>query len=162
MVHGKGVITLSIVEEIRTRFKEKVEIFEKSPKRVYVSAKDKHDGREVVRFLFKDLGARMSIASGVDTRPGIEILYHMAMDKHNLIVTVKVLAEKPEPSMPTCTDFMGAASWIEREIHELLGVDFPGHPNLETLLLPDGWSSGFPLRKKSFESEKEGFSREYQ
>ncbi|MFH1825701.1 MAG: NADH-quinone oxidoreductase subunit C [bacterium] len=152
---------MSVVEEIKQRFKDKVEIFEKSPRRIYVTAKVKEDGKEVVKFLFKELGARMSIASGVDTRPGIEILYHMAMDKHNMIVTVRVLAEKPDASMPTCTDFMGAANWIEREIHELLGVDFPGHPNLETLLLPDDWSGGWPLRKKSFESEKEGVERKY-
>jgi NADH:ubiquinone oxidoreductase subunit C len=106
------------------------------------------------------MGARMSIASGVDTRPGIEILYHMAFDKHNMIVTVKVLVKKPELEMPSFTDFMPAAEWIEREIHELLGVNFIGHPRLEKLLLPDDWQEGvYPLRKKTFESEKENIER---
>ncbi len=153
---------MSIVEGIRSQFKDKVEIFEKSKKRVYATASTKEVGKELVRYLFKDLGARMSIASGIDTRPGIEILYHMAMDKHDMIITVKVLAEKPDPAMPTFTDFMPAANWIEREIHELLGVDFIGHPNLETLLLPDDWKAGvYPLRKKTFESEKENDERKY-
>lgn len=139
---------MSIVEEIKAQFKEKVDIFEKSKKRIYVMVA-KADAKEVVRYLFRDLGARMSIASGVDTRPGIEILYHMVFDKHNMIVTVKVLVKKPELEVPTFTDFMPAAEWIEREIHELLGVNFIGHPRLETLLLPDDWEPGvFPLRKR--------------
>jgi NADH:ubiquinone oxidoreductase subunit C len=153
---------MSIVGQIRDRFKDKVEIFEKSKKRIYVTASTKEVGKELVRYLFKDLGARMSIASGVDTRPGIEILYHMAFDKQNLIVSVKVLVEKPELKMLSFTDFMEGASWIEREIHELLGVDFAGHPNLETLLLPDDWEPGVcPLRKKTFESTQENAEREY-
>ncbi len=152
----------SIVEQIKEQFKDKVSVFEKSRKRIYVTAKTKEDGKQLVLYLFKDLGARMSIASGVDTRLGIEILYHMAFDKHNMIVTVKVLAKKPECEVLSCTGFMPAAEWIEREIHELLGVNFIGHPNLKTLLLPDDWPEGnYPLRKKTFESEKEGIERDY-
>jgi NADH:ubiquinone oxidoreductase subunit C len=153
---------MSVVEQIKDRFREKVDIFEKSKKRTYVTASTKEVGKELVRYLFKDLGARMSIASGVDTRPGIEILYHMAFDKLDLIITVKVLVKKPELKMLSFTDFMEGANWIEREIHELLGVEFIGHPNLETLLLPDDWEPGvYPLRKKTFESEKENAEREY-
>jgi NADH:ubiquinone oxidoreductase subunit C len=152
---------MSVLNQIKSQFGDKLDIFEKSKKRIYITVA-KEDAKEVVRYLFKDLGARLSIASGVDTRPGIEILYHMVFDKHNMIVTVKVLVEKPELEMPTFTDFMGAANWIEREIHELLGVNFAGHPNLTTLLLPDDWEPGmFPLRKKTFESEQEGIEREY-
>jgi len=150
---------MKIIEQIRNQFKEKIDIFEKSEKRIYVSVAQE-DAKEVVRYLFKDMGARMAIASGVDTRPGIEILYHMAFDKHNMIVTVKVLVKKPGLEMPTFTDFLPAAEWIEREIHELLGVNFIGHPRLEKLLLPDDWQDGvYPLRKKTFESEKENVER---
>ena len=153
---------MSIVEQIKDKFKDKVDVFVKSKSRVYVTAASREDGKEVVRYLFRELGIRMAIASGLDTRPGVEILYHMTADRDNMIVTVKVLVKKPELKMLTFTDFMPAANWIEREIHELLGVDFIGHPNLETLLLPDDWEAGvFPLRKKSFESEKEGIEREY-
>ena len=150
---------MKIIEQIRNHFKDKVDIFEKSEKRIYVTVA-KEDAKEVVRYLFREMGARMAIASGVDTRPGIEVLYHMAFDKHNMMVTVKVLVGKPKLEMPTFTDFLPAAEWIEREIHELLGVDFIGHPRLEKLLLPDDWQEGvYPLRKKTFESEKENIER---
>jgi len=151
---------MPITDQIKERFKDKASFFEKSKKRVYITAKTKEDGKEIVRYLFKELGARLSIASGVDTRPGIEILYHMAMDRHNMIITVKVLVAKPELSMLSFTDFTAGADWIEREIHEMFGVNFSGHPNLKTLLLPDDWPEGnYPLRKKTFESEKEGLER---
>lgn len=154
---------MSIIEPIKERFKDQANFFEKSKKRIYVTAKTREDGKEIVRYLFKELGARMSIASGVDARAGIEILYHMAMDRHNMIITVKVLVKKPELEMLTFTDFMAGAEWIEREIHDMFGVNFAGHPNLKTLLLPDDWPEGvYPLRKKTFESEKEGVEREYE
>ena len=46
-----------------------------------------------------------------------------------------------------------AAEWIEREIWELLGVQFEGHPDMRHLLLDDSWPEGnFPLRKEEFEA----------
>jgi len=147
---------MNILEEIRTKFGNKVDIFVKSKKRVYVSV-SLDDAKVVIGYLFRILGARMSIATGIDTRTGVEMLYHMAFDKHDLVVTVRTMVEKPELKMPTLTDIIPAANWIEREIHEMLGVDFIGHPGLERLLLPDDWEVGeYPFRKKTFDSEKEG------
>jgi len=147
---------MNILEEIRTKFGNKVDIFVKSKKRVYVSVSP-DDAKVVIGYLFRILGARMSIATGIDTRTGVEMLYHMAFDKHDLVVTVRTMVEKPELKMPTLTDIIPAANWIEREIHEMLGVDFIGHPGLERLLLPDDWEVGeYPFRKKTFDSEKEG------
>jgi NADH:ubiquinone oxidoreductase subunit C len=85
----------------------------------------------------------------------------MAFDKHDLMVTVRTVVEKPELKMPTLTDIIPAANWIEREIHEMLGVDFTGHPGLERLLLPDDWQAGdYPFRKKIFDSEKENTEKD--
>ena len=151
---------MNILEEIRTKFGNKVAIFVKSKKRVYVSVSI-DDAKGVIGYLFRILGARMSIATGIDTRTGVELLYHMAFDKHDLVLTVKTMAEKPGLKMPTLTDMIPAANWIEREIHEMLGVDFIGHPNLERLLLPDDWQVGeYPFRKKTFDSEKENTEKE--
>ena len=139
---------MNILEEIRTKFGNKVDIFVKSKKRVYISVSI-DDAKDVIGYLFRILGARMSIATGIDTRTGIEMLYHMAFDKHDLMVSVRTVVEKPELKMPTLTDIIPAANWIEREIHEMLGVDFTGHPGLERLLLPDDWEEGeYPFRKK--------------
>ena len=50
-------------------------------------------------------------------------------------------------SLPTATGLFAGAGWHERETHEMFGIDFPGHPHLATLLLPDGFE-GHPLRKE--------------
>jgi len=150
---------MNISEMIRTRFKDKVQIFEKTKKRIYVTiAKD--DARLVVGYLYEELGARMSIATGIDIREGVELLYHMALDRDGVFVTVRTLVKKPELKMETFTDFLPGTNWIERELHEMFGVDFIGHPNLKRLLLPDDWPEGeYPFRKKTFESETEGIER---
>ena len=146
---------MNILEEIKNKFDGKIKVFEKNNRRTYVDVA-KEDAKELVKFIYCDLGARMSTASGVDTKAGIEILYHLSFDKYAMVVSVRVIALKPDPEMPTFTDFMPSAEWIEREIHEMLGVNFIGHPNLKRLLLPDDWPNGvYPCRKKTFESEKE-------
>ncbi|WP_329488222.1 NADH-quinone oxidoreductase subunit C [Kitasatospora sp. NBC_01246] len=50
-------------------------------------------------------------------------------------------------ALPTAVEVYAGAGWHERETHEMFGIDFPGHPHLVTLLLPDGFE-GFPLRKE--------------
>ncbi|WP_408055526.1 NADH-quinone oxidoreductase subunit C [Streptomyces radicis] len=50
------------------------------------------------------------------------------------------------PALPTATGVYAGAAWHERETHEMFGVDFPGHPGLTPLLLPDAFE-GHPLRK---------------
>jgi Ni,Fe-hydrogenase III component G len=143
------------LEQIKDRFGDKIEVWEKSPQRIFLTT-EKSNIRAILAYLFIDLKARFSTASGVDLRSGIEILYHLVFDQEGIVITVRTLAAKPDPECPSITDFCPAANWLEREVYELLGVKFVGHPNLTTLLLPDDWPAGvYPLRKKTFESENE-------
>jgi Ni,Fe-hydrogenase III component G len=138
---------MKIIEKLKNTFAGKIEVFEKSKKRVYVTVA-KENAKEVVGYIFKEMGARFSIATGIDTRDAVEMLYHMAFDKNGIVVSIRTLVQKPELEMPTFTDIIPATNWIEREIHEMFGVDFIGHPGLTRLLLPDDWKEGeFPLRK---------------
>jgi Ni,Fe-hydrogenase III component G len=151
---------MNIVEEIRNKYGNKVEIFEKSKHRVFVNAAQA-DVKELVSWLFRDLKARFSIITGIDVRIGVELLYHMSFDAQGVLVSVRTQVPKPELAMPTLTDVIEGANWIEREIREMLGVNFIGHPNLERLLLPDDWPEGeYPFRKKTYGSERENAVRE--
>jgi len=146
---------MNLIEEVKNKFGDSVKVFEKNKRRTYIDAA-KDDAKALVKFIYSDLGARFSIATGIDTKEGVEILYHMAFDKYALMISVRTLAPKPELEISTFTDFMPSTEWIEREIHEMLGVNFIGHPNLKRLLLPDDWPNDvFPFRKKTFGSEKE-------
>ncbi|MDI6606200.1 MAG: NADH-quinone oxidoreductase subunit C, partial [Candidatus Omnitrophota bacterium] len=80
---------------------------------------------------------------------GLEILYHFSMDKSGVIYSARVLIEdKKSPKIDSIAPLFPGAEWIEREIWELLGINFIGHPNLTHLLLIDDWPEGkYPLRK---------------
>ena len=121
---------------------------EHSGRRIYFSIK-KEDIVFTVRFLFKEMGMRFSIASGTDTPEGLEILYHFSFDKTGEIFSVRVLLEDKEHlEIDSITPLFPGAEWIEREMWELLGINFKGHPNLKRLLLAEDWPEGdYPLRR---------------
>jgi Ni,Fe-hydrogenase III component G len=145
---------MSALEQIKKHFSN-IEIEEKNQKRAYVTA-DNETAKAIVVYCFAELRLRLSTISGVDTRPGVELLYHLAADNEAKVLTVKTLVKRPELEINSVTPEIPAAEWIEREIAEMLGVKFTGHPNLATLLLPDDWPAGvYPLRKQTFESKQE-------
>jgi Ni,Fe-hydrogenase III component G len=141
------------LEKLKSIFAKEIEagsvsIFEKNHKRVYVTFADKTKAVEAVKFLFTDQELRFSTITGVDQRDHIELIYHMPDDKANAVINIRTTAEKPFPVIMSVTPSVPAAHWVEREIHEMLGVEFTGHPDPKKLLLPDDWPEGvYPLRK---------------
>lgn len=134
---------------INDRFGSKVlKSYKKNAKRAYFDIYPK-DIVEVVRFIFKEMGFRFNIASAVDDFNAIEILYHFAYDSSGIELSVRTaLADKEDAHIDTITTVTQSAWWIEREIHELFGVEFDGNLDLRPLLLPDDWPKGvYPLRK---------------
>jgi NADH:ubiquinone oxidoreductase subunit C len=138
-----------ILNKIKERLGDKaLKIYKHNEKRAYVDIYPK-DIIEVVRFLFKELGLRFNIASAVDDLDAMEILYHFALDSAGFVISVRaILKDKVDPHIDTITSVTRSAWWIEREIHELFGIEFDGNKDLRTLLLPDDWPKGvYPLRK---------------
>jgi NADH-quinone oxidoreductase subunit C len=84
--------------------------------------------------------------SGVDQETHMEVVYHFISltTKHDYAVKVKT--DRDAPSVPSVTPVWATANWNEREIYDLLGIDFPGHPDLRRIMMPDDWA-GHPLRK---------------
>jgi len=122
---------------------------EKSIRRIYFTVK-KEEIVETVKILFKELGLRFVTASGTDTPQAFEIIYHFSFDKAGEFYSVRVLLEdKNNPQVDSIAPLFPGAEWIEREIWEMLGIKFIGHPNLKRLLLADDWPQGdYPLRHK--------------
>ena len=137
-----------VLNDIRDRFHaDIVEVFDKSATRVYIEVRPESIVR-VARYLFRDLRARFNTASGLDTRSHIEILYHFTIEDLNLLISVRVKLDRSHPEIDSLAPSFEAANWVEREMHELLGIDFNGHPDLRRLLLPDQWPEGvYPLRQ---------------
>ena len=102
----------------------------------------------------------LSNQSGVDypKRGEIEIVYHLFSYRHRHALVLKVAVSRDAPSIATASGVWRAAIWQEREIFDLLGVEFVGHPDLRRILLPEDWV-GHPLRKDYVEpTEYHGIS----
>jgi NADH-quinone oxidoreductase subunit C len=80
-------------------------------------------------------------------RPGrFGVSYHLLSMLYNRRVRLKVYLSEDEPIVPTVTNVWAAANWLEREIYDMMGIIFEGHPDLRRVLLPDDWD-GHPLRR---------------
>jgi NADH-quinone oxidoreductase subunit C len=123
----------------------------------------------VCRFLRDDPRLRfemLNCVSGVDYfepdpkkapkagfQPHLEVVYHLQSFSHRHRFVLKLLlprwkGDKPDelPEVPSVTGLWGAAEWHEREVYDLSGVWFTGHPHLSRILLAEDWV-GHPLRK---------------
>jgi len=105
---------------------------------------------EICRFLFEDLKLRFVISTGVDAEDCFEVLHHFSNDESGCIVTVRAfIRDREAPEMDSITPLIPGAEWIEREMHDILGIGFKNHPNLRRLILSDDWPEGvYPLRKE--------------
>jgi NADH-quinone oxidoreductase subunit C len=74
------------------------------------------------------------------------IVYCLANTETAERVYVKVLLNDPEPTVPSVYSLWKGADWMEREIYDMYGVVFEGHPDLRRILMPEGFAS-YPLRK---------------
>mgnify|MGYP001813768991 FL=1 len=120
---------------------------QKSENRVYVEIRPE-TVIEAGQLMFEEIGARLQICTGIDTGQGIEVMYHWALDTEDCVVTVRVTVPYEDPKLESIAGICPATEWIEREMWELLGVEFNGPPDMRHLLLSDDWPEGnYPLRK---------------
>lgn len=78
-------------------------------------------------------------------RPRFDVVYHLFSYATHVWYRLKVRVEEGE-SVPTSVGVWPGANWAEREIWDLFGIVFEGHPDLCRIMLPEGWV-GHPLRK---------------
>lgn len=84
--------------------------------------------------------------AGVDLQTEMEVVYHLIGISTKREVAVRVKTNREQPSIASVTPLWPTANWNEREVYDLLGIDFPGHPDLRRIMMPDDWV-GHPLRK---------------
>ena len=140
-------------EELNTKLSEikdsLIAIKHQANNRIWLSC-EAENAYEINKFLFEIVPLRFIIATGIDSDDCFEVLYHYSYDQTGCIVNLKAfIRDRENPAIESITPFLPAAEWIEREIHDTLGIDFKNHPNLKRLILADDWPEGvYPMRKE--------------
>jgi len=138
-----------IIENFMEKFKSDIlEVSVKNQKRIIITIMP--DAIiNVADFLYRKEEFRFIIATALHTKKGFEIHYHFSKDIIGLILNIHVILDKDNPQIESLSNIFNASNWIEREMHELLGINFLNHPNQEKLISEGNWAEGvYPLRKE--------------
>jgi NADH-quinone oxidoreductase subunit C len=105
---------------------------------------------DVARYLNSDLGFEIlmdeTCVDYPERSPRFEVIYNFYSVSTHERIFLKVLADDDEVGVPSLTVLLKTADWYEREIFDMFGVRFAGHPNLRRILMYDSFQ-GHPLRK---------------
>ncbi|MDQ3222411.1 MAG: NADH-quinone oxidoreductase subunit C [Gemmatimonadota bacterium] len=83
-----------------------------------------------------------------DPEPPLEVVYQLRSLVRKADLRIKVVLDKQEPlEVRSVYDLWRGADWLEREVFDMFGVTFTGHPNLRRILMWETYAEGFPLRK---------------
>ena len=74
------------------------------------------------------------------------LVYLLANVETNERLTVRCFLDEPNLTVPSVVPLWEGANWLEREVYDMFGIEFEGHPDLRRILLPDEFTA-FPLRK---------------
>jgi len=135
------------IEKLREQLGDRlVESRVARPRRVFIEVK-LEALTDAIKLLMAMGFNHVSTITGLDLGENLALLYHI--DRQGLQATLTVRLPVDAPRAPTVTDILPAAVFYEREIHDLLGVVFEGHPDLSRFVLPEKWPEGLhPLRKR--------------
>ncbi len=150
-----------LADKILAKFGEKIKVASVKPDRVQIDT-NKENVHEVAEFVRDELNFdHAESVSGVDYPKDkeIEVVYHLgsytdpSLARQVLILTTRASREEsPIPGndatkLPSLRDIFYSVEFFEREVFEMLGVYFDGHPDNRRLLLPEDWADLPPLRK---------------
>ena len=143
-----------IIENFKKNFKSDIlEIAEKNQRRIIIRIRSESI-LSIAAWLYKEAGFRFIIATALHTKKGFEIHYHFSLDLLGLILNIHVILDKVNPEIESLSNMFNASNWIEREMHELFGINFLNHPNQEKLISEGNWAEGVYPYRKEFKSDE--------
>lgn len=89
-----------------------------------------------------------------------EVVYHLLSLPHRRRVRLKARVPEENPVIPSVTGVWRGAEFLEREVYDMMGIRFTGHPDLRRILLPEDYAEGYPLRK-DFPTEGKGWRSQF-
>ena len=123
--------------------------FDRDEMTIYV---DRSAIREACALLKEDEACPFNFLSDVTcvdwypVEPRFEVVYHLLSIPNKERVRLKVRLNSSSPTVESITSVWAGANYFEREVFDLFGVRFTGHPYLRRILMPEDWE-GYPLRK---------------
>jgi NADH-quinone oxidoreductase subunit C len=107
----------------------------------------------------------LSVLTAVDywpqDHPRFHVVYQLTSLTQNLSVQLRVPLNSEQPKAPTVTGVFATANWREREISDMFGIEFEGHPDPRRILMPDDWQGHPLLRDYPLGYEEPQFSFNY-
>lgn len=123
-----------------------------APGRIVDVAKWLHDTPEAAFDHITDICS----ADYPDDRERFEVIYQLLSLPHRRRIRLKARLTEDDPTIASVTDIWKGANFMEREVYDLMGITFSGHPDLRRILLPEDYQEGHPLRK-DFPTEGKGW-----
>jgi NADH-quinone oxidoreductase subunit C/D len=152
-------MNISVLDEIKNRFGQDTFIYQPTKDTTPTIWVDQNLLRELILFLkteIKDPFRMLYDLHGIDerSRTGREhlqgkdftVFYHLFSFGRNSDIRIKVALDEDKLAVPSITSIYSNANWYEREVWDMFGIKFDGHPHLRRILMPPKWK-GHPLRK---------------
>lgn len=152
-----------LLETLKARFPEPVLSVHDDTVRGELSARVAADRIvEVMTFLHDDPGMAFDHITDVcsadypDDPERFEVIYHLLSLPHGTRLRIKARLTEENPTIASVSGIWKGANFMEREVYDLMGITFSGHPDLRRILMPDDYAEGYPLRK-DFPAEGKGW-----
>jgi NADH-quinone oxidoreductase subunit C len=97
-------------------------------------------------YKFKWLEVLTAVDYWPQQEPRFHVIYQLFSIENPMRIGLRVPLSGVSPSLPTLVDLFANANWRERELWDMFGIHFAGHPDLRRILMPHDWQ-GHPLRK---------------
>ena len=136
-----------IVQALQEKFDPKIEEF-RDETHVFIKAEQIVDALTLLRdkYDFELLSALTATDYWPQQSPRFHVIYQLSSIARNITVQLRVPVNGDQPKVPTATRVYDVANWRERELLDMFGIEFEGHPDPRRILMPEG-TEGHPLRK---------------
>jgi NADH-quinone oxidoreductase subunit C/D len=158
----------SLVETLMTRFPQTVLSVEADTARAEVTVQVAAERiLDLTRFLHDAPDASFDHLTDIcsvdypEDRQRFEVVYHLHSLSHHRRLRVKTRLSEDDPTIASVTSVWKGAEFLEREVYDMMGIRFSGHPDLRRILLPEDYAEGYPLRK-DFPTEGRGWRSQFE
>jgi NADH-quinone oxidoreductase subunit C/D len=121
---------------------------------------------EIARFLHDAPGASFDHITDIcsvdypDEAQRFEVIYHLLSLPYGRRIRLKARVAEENPTIDSVTGIWRGAEFLEREVYDMMGIKFTGHPDLRRILMPEDYTEGYPLRK-DFPAEGLGWRSQF-